>query len=58
MTVPAWHRGIVQILHTTDTDVIIGTSCSQAYDLKNKYVTDMMSEDEDITNDPIDMTPL
>lgn len=56
--VPYMHRGVVQILHTTNTDVIINTSCSQAHDKINKYVSDMQPTDDNVTNDPIDKTPI
>lgn len=72
LTVPPMCRGIVQILHTEETDVIIHSSYSEAAGLRygeeqdTEYVPDMISEDEEIgqygdityeTNDPVDQTP-
>jgi hypothetical protein len=72
LTVPPMCRGIVQILHTEETDVIIHSSYTYAVGLrygkeqKTEYVADMISEDEEIgdygeigyeTNSPVDKTP-
>lgn len=72
LTVPPMCRGIVQILHTEETDVIMYSSYSEAVGLRygieqeTEYVPDMISEDEEIgdygdinyeTNDPVDKTP-
>ena len=72
LTVPPMCRGIVQILHTEETDVIIHSSYSEAVGIRfgeeqeTAYVADMISEDDktgeygDInygTNDPVDKTP-
>ena len=72
LTVPPMCRGIVQILHTEETDVIIHSSYSEAIGLRygieqeTEYVPDMISEDEETgeygdinyeTNDPVDKTP-
>lgn len=72
LTVPAMCRGIVQILHTEETDVIIHSSYSEAVGLRygveqeTAYVPDMISEDDETgeygdinygTNDPVDKTP-
>lgn len=53
--VPAEHRGVVQILHTQSTDLILYSSYSWV-DIQNKFVRDKIDEDT-ITNDPIDKTP-
>ena len=57
LTVPPMHRGIVQILHTAETDVILYSSYTEAVgkrndgqDIRNEYVTDMLLEEE-ITED-------
>ena len=72
LTVPPMCRGIVQILHTEETDVIMYSSYSEAVGLRygieqeTEYVPDMISEDEETgeygdinyeTNDPVDKTP-
>lgn len=72
LTVPPMCRGIVQILHTEETDVIIHSSYSEAVGLRygveqeTEYVPDMIFEDEETgeygdinyeTNDPVDKTP-
>lgn len=72
LAVPPMCRGIVQILHTEETDVIIHSSYTYAVGLrygeeqKTEYVPDMISEDEEIgdygeigyeTNSPVDKTP-
>ena len=73
LTVPPMCRGIVQILHTEETDVIIHSSYTYAVGTRNdgiaiidEYVPDMISEDEEIgdygeigyeTNSPVDKTP-
>ena len=72
LTVPPMCRGIVQILHTEETDVIIHSSYSEAIGLRygmeqeTEYVPDMFSEDDETgeygdinyeTNDPVDKTP-
>jgi hypothetical protein len=54
LTVPPMCRGIVQILHTEETDVIMYSSYSEAVGLRygieqeTEYVPDMISEDEEI----------
>jgi hypothetical protein len=72
LSVPAMCRGIVQILHTEETDVIMYSSYSEAVGIRfgkeqdTEYVADMISEDEKIgdygeigyeTNSPVDKTP-
>lgn len=73
LAVPPMCRGIVQILHTEETDVIIHSSYTYAVGKRNdktsiidEYIPDMISEDEEMgqygdisykTNDPVDQTP-
>lgn len=53
--VPPMCRGVVQILHTEETDLILYSSYTEVTDL-TKFVRDIIDEDI-ITNDPINKTP-
>lgn len=53
--VPPEHRGVVQILHTEETDLILYSSYSWV-DVSTKFVRDIIDKDN-VTNDPIDYTP-
>lgn len=53
--VPANYRGVVQILHTEETDLIFYSSYSWV-DISSKYVRDIFDEDAE-TNEPINVTP-
>lgn len=50
IVVPPNHRGIVQILHTKDTDVVISSTLSEASDMNNPYTPDQeYDEDDDLS---------
>jgi hypothetical protein len=53
--VPAMCRGVVQILHTEQTDLIVHSSYTEVTD-STTFVRDIDDEDT-VTNDPIDKTP-
>lgn len=65
LTVPPMSRGIVQILHTTDVDIVVHSSYSYAFDAQGrnitKFVEDYKTEEQlegELTNTPIDATPI
>lgn len=58
LRVPPMCRGIVQILHTEETDIIIHSSYSYATDGNTRYIEDYVENySDDVINDIIDKTP-
>lgn len=53
--VPPMCRGVVQILHTAETDLVLYSSYTEVNDATT-FVRDVQTDDE-FTNDPIDKTP-
>lgn len=54
LTVPPWHRGIVQILHLSSNDIVINSTYTGALE---EYIPDIKINNVDISNDPINATP-